>query len=185
MVMGELGGDAAGVSKRMREALLRAKLTQAEAAQSAGIDRNVVHKAVVRGSIPREDRVRAAVAQVLGVAYEWLWYGKGAPTPKSNGHGSADAPTVLATFGLRHDPEGYLHVVTDTEESPDVQRGDILYVTPMSPVRIGDKVLVWVRGRAVFGSLVALTEQVVRLNLLELERKSVDAIHKVAAVSFI
>src|SRR5215468_10931395 len=73
----EVAPGHAEVSRRMRQALARAGLTQAEAARLADVGRDVVHKAIQRGSVPRTAEERDAVAKTLSTTSPVLWFGMG------------------------------------------------------------------------------------------------------------
>jgi transcriptional regulator with XRE-family HTH domain len=122
------------LANRMREALMAAGLTQVEAAKLSGVQRDIIHKAVVRGSMPREARDREAVAKALNVSPAYLWFGT---RPKDEGNGER-----LTLFNFRPDPKGYTLLVEHDGYLPLAQRGDVLYVTPSYPARPGDRLYV-------------------------------------------
>lgn len=131
------------VGKRMRDALTQAGLTQTEAAKLAGVDRGVVHKAVTRGSIPRDAETRNAVASTLKTTSSWLWFGASETAPRSNE--PSERAYEVAGFnavGFRPDQSGYVLTVEHANYGPLASKGDWLWVTPSFPAREGDKVYV-------------------------------------------
>jgi hypothetical protein len=132
------------LANRMREALLANNLTQVEAAHVAGVARDLIHKAVVRGSMPREARDRDAIAKALNTPSAWLWFGTGSKEgPPGDGR--------LTIFNFRPDPKGYTLLVEHDGYAPLAQKGDVLYVTPSYPARPGDRVFIkWGHNEGIF-----------------------------------
>jgi transcriptional regulator with XRE-family HTH domain len=131
------------LANRMREALMAHGLTQIEAAKRASVARDLIHKAVVRGSMPREARDRDAIAKALLVSTAWLWFGTGTKEAVSGDR--------LTIFNFRPDPKGYTLLVEHDSFAPLVNKGDVLYVTPSYDARPGDRVFVkWDRHEGIF-----------------------------------
>lgn len=139
-----------GVAWRVRSALDAENLGQTEAARLAGVPRDVIHKAAVRGSVPRTREQREAVAGVLKVTPAWLWHGTGGRVPPdqvaANGAPPAPppvspiAPVTVANF--TPDPAARLVHVTDNAFAPRARAGDFLLLTPSIDPRPGDDVFV-------------------------------------------
>lgn len=150
----ELSDGKKLLSERMKRALARAQLTQWEVAEKAGVSTDAVHKAVQRGSVPRDAKVRQAIADVLDVDASWLWFA--APAGDDPFHNpSQPRPIVLGvdpripTGGLPGmvapflpDPKGYCLIVDHDGFRPYAQKGDVLYITPSYEPRPGDRVLI-------------------------------------------
>jgi hypothetical protein len=136
------------LANRMREALLALNLTQVEAAQLAGVPRDLIHKAVVRGSMPREARDRESIAKALQTDAAYLWFGVGG---KPNGEHAPPGPEKLTLFNFRPDPKGYTLLIEHDGFAPMAARGDVLYVTPSYPARPGDRIFVrWDSSEGIF-----------------------------------
>lgn len=134
---------------RMREALLRLNLTQVEAAKMAGVPRDMMHKAVVRGSMPREQRDRDNIAKTLGVSSAWLWFGVRGKDDEPAHHPPGGDKLTLLNF--RPDPKGFTLLVDHDGFAPLAHRGDVLYVTPSYPARPGDRVYIkWDNTEGIF-----------------------------------
>jgi transcriptional regulator with XRE-family HTH domain len=136
------------LAQRMHRALIAAGLTQVEAANRAGVPRDIVHKAVNRGSVPRSVDAREAVAKALGVTPEWLWYGRtfsgpvDAPAPPPPPPVQA-APGSAAAAAAPVPADAHVEMFEGNDGEPFVSAGHGLLVSPSVKPRLGD--LMWVR----------------------------------------
>lgn len=148
------GQEPRELAQRLHRALVRAGLTQVEAANRAQVSRDFVHKAVQRGSVPRSSDVREAIAAALGVSPLWLWYGEG-PQPKAQSiEDAAPLPaTVPAAVAERtvsasapppaYPADAYVVMFETDGGEPFVPAGHGVLLSPSAPPRLGG--LVWVR----------------------------------------
>lgn len=150
-----LNQERLAVSHRMQRALAQAGYQQVEAAREAGVPRAAIHKAVQRGSIPRDKATRDKVAQVLGVDASWLWAVGSAEQSEPQTQAKrmqSDTETISAPAAsavrqvsapqLPMDPKGYALVIPHSDFQPIVMRNDCLWVTPSYAPETGDRVYV-------------------------------------------
>lgn len=168
-----LKSSAVGIRNRMRQALERAGVTQAEIARRAQeicprCVKQLLSNAATRGAKPRDPQVQRAFAEALGVDAGWLWSGRRPPSmmrPITEQEAQEDRErdaeieakgerrrnarqegrSVLQGLGLpvRPDPNAYVVPVSSAAWEPLVRAGDCLLVTPSYPPLAG--VLVYVR----------------------------------------
>jgi hypothetical protein len=176
----ELPAAQQEVARRVSMKLKEVGLMQTELARVAGVARDVVHKAVIRGSVPRDQRDRDAVAKILNVSSSWLWFGG------TNGEGKGE---LLTTAGFRPDPKAY-HIVVDHEGFvPLAYPADVLYVTPSYPPRVGDRIFLRYSGGDGIFRLLDSTEDTVTVaapagGRLTLKRSEIKDFHKIAGVIY-
>lgn len=217
MSQGALNPIAAGVAERVSAALRDANLSQAEATRRAqkicpAVIRTVLHKAARLGLRPRNDEVRAAFAQVLGVDSGYLWYG--VPTIRRRGMvelaaadmasydgsddysgpapdltpGSAPAPSACALPSDGVDLAGYSLRVHHDDWEPLASRGGTLYMTPSFPPAPGDRVYVHdEKGEGVY-RLVSVGKEMVTLvspgGRPIVRSRAGLVIHRIASITF-
>jgi ribosome-binding protein aMBF1 (putative translation factor) len=168
------------VARRVSMKLKEVGLLQTELARVAGVARDVIHKAVIRGSVPRDQRDRDAVAKMLNVSSSWLWFGG------ADGEGKGE---LLTTAGFRPDPKAYHIVVQDEGFVPLAYPGDVLYVTPSYPPRIGDRIYMKYRGGEGVFRLLSTEEDNITVassggGRMTLRRSETDELHKIAGVIY-
>ncbi len=139
------------LAQRFHHAMAAVGLTQVEVAQRAGVARDVVHKAVNRGSVPRKAEVRDAVAKALNVESSWLWRGEtptrrpeDTPTPsQARAMAAAREREAEARTGGLYPDDIYVVFFEDDRGQPFVEHGHGVLVSPSTPPRLGG--LAWVR----------------------------------------
>ena len=72
------------VKTRAKMALSRAGLTQSECSRIANVQRDFIHKAVQRGSIPNSKAIRNRISKALKANDSWLWFGMDEEPQKSS-----------------------------------------------------------------------------------------------------
>lgn len=132
------------LAQRMHRALIASGFTQLEAANRAGVPRDVVHKAVQRGSVPRSAETRNAVAKALNVSPSWLWYGETMDQPVETKPVPAQARVAVERAAPASIPsDAYVELFETDAGEPFVSAGSGLLVSPSGNARLGD--VVWVR----------------------------------------
>ena len=67
--------DNEELKSRIKISLARAGLTQIECSRVAKVQRDYIHKAVQRGSIPNSKDIRNRISKTLKTNDSWLWFG--------------------------------------------------------------------------------------------------------------
>ncbi|MGE0716339.1 MAG: helix-turn-helix domain-containing protein [Alphaproteobacteria bacterium] len=136
------------LSQRLHRALIAKGLTQVEAARIAGVSRDVLHKAATRGSTPRSQEEREAVAKALGVSATWLWHGleealverQIARAKPAAPEGKPALPAEKAPAALPGD--AYVVLFETDENAPFVHAGHGIIVSPSTSPKLGTHVYV-------------------------------------------
>jgi hypothetical protein len=169
---------------------------QAEAARMAVVSRDVIHKATLRGSVPRDHGIRDAVARLFDVSEQWLWFGapdheRSRQQNKKDGVAPAPVPVVdtpQPSSQYKPDPRGHFVIVESDDFQPVAMRGDVLWVTPSFPVRVGERAyIVMADGSEIVGVLKSTTNTAhnvtVGSGVEALKIKDVSRLERISAIT--